>query len=198
MTSSFESLSQVLLRHAKERPEKLAYQFIGQPANALGSLSALTYSSLSDKVDALACYLRDTKQIAPGSRAVLLYPQSLDFIVAFMACLRAGIVAVPLSLPINRQDQMRLIGAIQDSDPSAILTLGVIGRMPEFAMLAQMRPDLCLDFTDEFSGVADAQIVSTLPVLQPSDIAFLQYTSGSTGMPKGVMVTHENIISNSG
>jgi len=144
----------------------------------------------------MACELARLKPA--GTRAVLLYPQSIEFIVAFFACLRAGITAVPLSLPINRQDQARLLGAIQDCNPGLVLTLGSIGRMPEMTLLAQARPDLTLLFTDEKGGpeALDADLLKSLPQHLPDDVAFLQYTSGSTGAPKGVMVTHANIMAN--
>lgn len=186
------NLVDVLDLHAGASPDKTAFKYVGRQ---VGSMETLTFSELSDATKLLATRLLSGTADTP-KKAVLLYPQSLDFVVAFMACLRAGIVAVPLSLPINRQDQTRLLAVLDDCDPELILTLSSIQEMPESQMLMQLRPQMRWVATDMELKGATLPLASAGKALAQNTLAFLQYTSGSTGMPKGVMVSNANIVEN--
>ncbi|MEU6753720.1 fatty acyl-AMP ligase [Spirillospora sp. NPDC046719] len=134
-------------------------------------------------------------------RAVLLlYPEGLEFMAAFVGCLYARVVAVPAPLPVldaGRFDRTRRI--IADADITWILTdsahlAGLEGWLKEAGLAGKVQ---CLD-TEAAGGedlLADAD-AWTMPEFGPDTLAFLQYTSGSTSEPKGVMVTHRNLLYN--
>lgn len=191
MDKNFKNLSDVLCERALRHGDRVAFEYIGRRS---GTLAMLTFRALHEQSEALAWRLR--QRVPAGARAVLLFPQSLDFVVAFMACLRAGVIAVPLSLPINRQGYERLLGVLHDSAPELILTLASTRGTPECAAAAEARPELAWMLTDAPEAADTDAAPLGFAEVQPSDVAFLQYTSGSTGTPKGVAVTHENIVSN--
>ena len=156
---------------------------------------ALSYAELDLAARKLAARLqRITK---PGDRVLLVYPPSLDYIVAFYGCVYAGVTAVPALPPANRRTLPRLRLMAADSQPTAALTLARIRDSvtkvedgdPDDDILRQ----LSWLSTDDADGDESAWVP---PAAQAADIVFLQYTSGSTGAPKGVMVTHHNLLAN--
>ncbi|WP_424102088.1 AMP-binding protein [Moorena producens] len=168
-------------------PEQRAYIFLQSGETESGSF---TYGELDRQARAIAAHLQSMQ----GERALLLYPSGLEFISAFMGCLYAGVVAVPVYPPRRNQKLSRLLSIVNDAQADVALTTTSIladieQRWEEEAELAQ----LTLVATDTI--VADSQEFAPLSVKQ-SSLAFLQYTSGSTGKPKGVMVSHGNIIHN--
>ncbi|MGQ0595892.1 fatty acyl-AMP ligase [Aquabacterium sp.] len=192
MMPTTHSLVHALDTNAQLFPTKLAFKYVGKPS---GTLTELTFRELSEASRWVAVELLN-RPIRP-TKAILLYPQCLDFIVGFMACLRSGVVAVPLSLPINRQDQTRFLSVLDDCAPDLVLTVSAIEAMPEVQMLKQLRPEMDWVSTDTVTGARSHLDLSASHVAPTGgELAFLQYTSGSTGMPKGVMVSHDNIMHN--
>ncbi len=184
-----------LRAHAERIPHRYLFTFLpegeeeGQP---------LTYSAVDAKARAVAVSLR--AQVEPGSRALLLFTPGQEFSIAFLGCLYAGVVAVPAYLPNPAQRTrglLRLAGIAEDAQPAVILTASgirayvepAVGAIPEL----QGTPWLTTDTIPDER--ADAW---TAPELVPEQTALLQYTSGSTGQAKGVMVTHANLIHNVG
>ena len=130
-----------------------------------------------------------------GERAILLYPSGLDFVVAFLACLRSGVVSAPVpDVAAGREARLlpRLASVARDAQPAAILTIGARLHAAE-ALVPDIGADpivIATDAADIFAANAPA---GPAPSLQPDVLAFLQYTSGSTNTPKGVMISQGNL-----
>jgi acyl-CoA synthetase (AMP-forming)/AMP-acid ligase II/acyl carrier protein len=184
------SLCEVLRWRAVHQPDRLAYLYLldGEAADF-----RLTYSELAAGVCRLAARLAQVAQ--PGDRALLLYPTGPEFLQAFLACMSAGIVAIPLFPPRPNRTLHRLETIIADSGVTLALatsrTLGELdGQWRDHPQLAAVRRFA----TDEIDAAAPPACFDRRPAR--GDLAFLQYTSGSTSTPKGVMVTHGNLIYN--
>jgi amino acid adenylation domain-containing protein len=187
------TLGGLLRARAAERPHQVAFTFL---ADGEVEAERLTYAGLEARARAVAAALRES--VPPGERALLLFPPGLDFIAAFFGCLYAGVVAVPAYPPRpNDRSQSRLRAIAWDAEPRAILTASTILAGAEgsrgFLSLAPELAGLRWIPTDTLS---DAGLPTDLPEPDPEAVAFLQYTSGSTAAPKGVMVTHANLLHN--
>jgi acyl-CoA synthetase (AMP-forming)/AMP-acid ligase II len=172
----------------------------------------LTYADLDARARTIAAALRE-RGLQPGDRALLLYPPGLDFIPAFFGCLYAGVIAVPSYPPQAGQASRtlpRLLAIIDDADVSIVLAPSAVvasARTLRFTAVDWLATDAhpvipsdaaCPD-ASEASVARD--LLSLVPRddttdVSPDDIAFLQYTSGSTASPRGVMVTHANLLHN--
>ena len=183
---------EVLRWRAEHQPERTAHIFL---PDAGGEDLKQTYAQLDARARAIAAALLARGQ--PGDRAVLLYPPGLDFIEAFFGCLYAGIVAVPAYPPRNKGHLPRLRALVADAGAVLALTnaktlAGIRTQtegLPEWAGLSWLA-------TDDAASVPPAVADPAYAGPAPESLAFLQYTSGSTGAPKGVMVTHANIVYN--
>ncbi len=153
----------------------------------------LTFGELDRRARALAAHLQESG--LSGERALLLYRQGLELLVAFMGCLYAGVVAVPAYPPDQKQNSLRLRGMIQDSDAEVFLTTSQVLRRlpPEMKGLAEDQAGRWIATDALPDGLAERW---RNPGVREEDTAFLQYTSGSTAAPRGVMVTHRNILAN--
>ncbi|MDQ1714160.1 MAG: hypothetical protein QOC60_105 [Frankiaceae bacterium] len=130
---------------------------------------------------------------------LLLFEPGIDFWRAFIGCLYAGVIAIPAPLPHDQRSMGRVAGILRDADSNLALTttklLDLLGAGIEG--LGLERPILCVPIDDSPVADADADADAwTLPHISADTVAFLQYTSGSTGDPKGVAVTHGNVLSN--
>ncbi len=148
----------------------------------------ITYAALLDRTRAVAAWLHANSR--PGDRVILLFPPGLDFISAFLGCLYAGRVAVPLYPPRPNQKRFQFGGVLGDCGATVALT-----RMSDLALISSL-------LSAQHSGLrlaAGDDLPAACPEplrLSEDSLAFLQYTSGSTGTPKGVMVSHGNLIAN--
>lgn len=187
--SQLETLIDVWLERARQRPGAAAYTFLddrtGQPQN-------LTFSELKHKSDCIATYL--IKRGLSGQRVQLIYPAGLDFILAFMACLRSGVIAAPVSPPANAAQTARMFKIAADFQADIVLTTSDYLKLLQSANTSA---DQSLKFFSTDMLPADHHSDDqSFPKISARDTAFVQYTSGSTGNPKGVMVSHENIMHN--
>lgn len=183
------TLTDVLDLRARTIPDKIAYRFLRDGELETESIS---FGALRERALAIAAQL--VALGACGERAVLVYPQGLAFLSAFWGCLYASVVAVPASVPNKKRgiDIVRRVAA--DAQARFLLSTGPL--LEALASDARERAGLTnLSCFDTESGAANVD-VAALPQLEPTDLALLQYTSGSTGLPRGVMVTHENLVEN--
>ncbi|ARP81321.1 hypothetical protein CAL12_11035 [Bordetella genomosp. 8] len=170
-----------------------------------GSVS-LTYAELDRAARALAATLRS--RLPTGSRALLMLDNDQHYVVAFFACLYAGVIAVPAFPPdpAREQELRRLRVMTRDCQAGCVLTTTQVARelaeaLAWFDGVPLLAVDAVngVDATDEVDvrdAAAACGVPDTLPPADPRDIAFLQYTSGSTADPKGVMVSHANLMAN--
>ncbi|UXY15522.1 amino acid adenylation domain-containing protein [Chitiniphilus purpureus] len=173
---------------AAERPDDTALVAVaerdGEPVDRV-----ISYRMLDLRVRALAATLQ--RRFSCGERLLILLDNDDHHVVSFFACLYAGMVAVPVALPESSRPahQARLLGIAADAGAAGVLTLAAL-HSPISAVLPRLAV-VAVDESDE-SGADDW--VAHTP--QGGDIAFLQYTSGSTSAPKGVMVSHDNLMAN--
>ena len=187
------SLPAVLRERASSRPGETAFTFVDYEQDWDGVAESLTWSQLYRRTLNVAQELKACGSI--GDRAVILAPQGLEYIVAFLGALQAGQIAVPLSAPQGGASDERAISVLSDASPSAILTTSSIaGTVAEYieSKPGKSAPSLIsvdlLDLDSQNGAAAE-------PVSRP-DIAYLQYTSGSTRTPAGVEISHENLVVN--
>ncbi|HBY79456.1 MAG TPA: AMP-dependent synthetase, partial [Cyanobacteria bacterium UBA11148] len=187
----FETLVDLLRYRTLHQPHKSAFTFLtdGETPSRY-----LTYNELDGLARAIATQLQILDAI--GERALLLYPPGLEFIAAFFGCLYAGVIAVPAYPPRPNQKLSRLQVILEDSQATfALTTTSLLSNIERrFAQEPTLTPIKWLT-----TDTLDQTIASEWqePTCNPNTLAFLQYTSGSTGIPKGVMITHGNLLYNS-
>jgi amino acid adenylation domain-containing protein len=188
---SQDTIAAILHRRAEQSPEQVALRFLGDRD---GSEKVFTYRALHERAMSIAAGLQ--AKVAPGERALLLLPSGLDYVAAFFGCLYAGVIATPAYPPqsLGARHMGRLLAIAKDARPRLLLTRES-GREAATALRAALPdPDRVeVVAVDRLEGVVGRWIA---PPLGRDDIAFLQYTSGSTAAPKGVMVSHGNILAN--
>lgn len=187
----------VLLDKATIVPHQTAYTFLADGENESGSC---TYQKLDLQARAIAVQL--LTKVKPGDRALLVYPYNagIEFIAAFMGCLYAGVVAVTDYPRQHIKSLSQYQDRIVDCQASIVLTTHefadrVKGQLIAHPTMTLKLKNLSWMESDRVDlGLADSW---QPPKIEANTLAFLQYTSGSTGQPKGVMVTHGNVLHNS-
>ena len=184
--SKADSIVEMLRIHAEESGDSAAYVVYDTMGEEKGRI---TFSELWQKSSAIASAL-SASGVAPQSPVLLLLDQGLDFILAYYACLMGRFIAVPSNPPRANRKSERILRIAEHCQPACIITNSVlsarlIGAMGETSLPVLLVEDL-------------ADHPSVLPNGMPSgkDLALLQYTSGSTGNPRGVMVSHINLAWN--
>ena len=186
------SIPELLKTRAEQQPNDLAYTFLDYDLDPAGFEDRLTWSQLYQRVQEVAARLLQIG--SPGDRAAILAPQSLDYIVAFFGAMHAGFIAVPLPVPAPGGLDERVVGALRDCAPTAILTTSaVVGAVVPYASAQPGGSAAEVVEVDAVDPIANPVPVASAP---DSATAYLQYTSGSTRQPAGVILTHNNVIAN--
>ncbi|MGX4733344.1 SDR family NAD(P)-dependent oxidoreductase [Kitasatospora griseola] len=176
-----------------EHPEDRTYRFL---PDGEGAPFCLTNAELDQRARALAVLLRE--RVGAGERALIVCPPGLDYVVSYYACLYAGVIAVPVYPPdptLLKRTLPRLVGVVEDARPKAVLApASVTATADQFAAYVPSFAELLWVSVDEIDlTAADSW---QRPDITGDSLAFLQYTSGSTSSPKGVMVGHANLVHN--
>ncbi len=185
------NLVEVLRNHAKSVPEKTAVRFLERGE---GDGTALSFAELDWHARALAARL--AREGVKGQTIVLVYPAGLSFVIAFLACFYAGAIAVPTPFITPARSAPRISAIANDAQPRLILTTATLAAEPiiRSSFSAHMSGTQWI-VTDQ-EQTADEALNWQVPYIRPEDPAFLQYTSGSTSEPRGVIVTHGNVMAN--
>lgn len=193
-TARVSTVVELLRWRALQKPEQRIYTYLAD-----GELEGadLTFAALDCHARAIGALLQ--RDIAPGERALLLYPAGLEFLTAFFGCLYAGVVAVPMPPPnmtLPERTLPRLRTVTSDARPTLVLTTASILSKVEnlFAHAPELRT-LHWIATDKVSSSTADEWQN--PAVTGNTLALLQYTSGSTAVPRGVMVSHRNLLENS-
>ena len=187
----YKNLVQMSSQQAAVKNEANVMTFLSDSGAPEGNVS---FAGLDQAARKIAAGLIE-KGLA-GRNLMLLYTPGLDYIRAFFGCMYAGCVPVPAYPPMGARDIDRLKRVVQDCDAGAILSSSMLLPMIE-AWVANPGNGISLPCIATDSMAMQQDIGGFTPYdAEPSEVAFLQYTSGSTGHPKGVMVSHENLIAN--
>lgn len=189
----YSTLVDIIRSRALEQPGKQAFTFLvdGEKEEV-----SLTYKELDEQARAIAALIQSTGKT--GDRALLLYPPGVEFITAYMGCFYSGVIAVPIYPPHParlEQSWPRVTAIINDAKPALVLTTpGILDRVN--ALFSQPNEQKTVSWLA--TGKLDPDLANHWqnPGINGGNLAFLQYTSGSTTIPKGVMVSHGNLMYN--
>lgn len=206
---------ELLTERCLSNPSEPLYYF--SPTGLFEHSDVLTYSGLRQKIYTIAALIQ--QHVKPGDRVLLIFTPGIDYIVTFWACLFSGVLAVPAYPPFDKSTVEKLQAIINNSKPSIILSnteitqkikkLGFIKNLASIPLIQKFVSKFStkvnhlmewdfqqfrwIDINKASTDMAD----SYKPVsIKRSDMCYLQYTSGSTSMPKGVIVRHDNLLDN--
>ena len=187
------SLPAILQERASRQPHEAAYTFLDYEIDPNGFAETLTWAQVHRAAESVANELRECG--SPGDRAAIVAPQGLGYIIAFLGAIQAGFIAVPLSVPAFGHHDERVSAVLQDCAPSVILTTS--------AVVDAVMPYARGEGRNHAPAVVD---VDSLDLDSPRSLdpvqhaatstAYLQYTSGSTRLPAGVVISHKNVVEN--
>ncbi|OPX08229.1 AMP-binding protein [Mycobacterium sp. AT1] len=186
------SILSILHGRASMRPDEVAFTFTDYDHDSGGVAESVTWSQLSRRTLNAARELGNHASV--GDRVVILAPQGLDYVLAFLGSMQAGLIAVPLPLPHRGASHDRVSAVFDDTSPAVVLTTSTVADdvaeyldragldvVPKIVEVDAMNLDGLLDGG---SGASSTEFPST---------AYLQYSSGSTRLPTGVIISHQNL-----
>jgi long-chain fatty acid adenylyltransferase FadD28 len=184
------SVPALLRERASLQPDDTAFTFIDYEQDWAGVAESLTWPQLYRRALNVA---RELKLCAsPGDRAVISAPQGMDYIVAFLGALQAGVIAVPLSVPLGGVSDERVDSVLRDASPAAVLTTS--------SVIDDIVPHVTPQTGESAPSVIEVDLLNLDAPIRPDGrednyqpTAYLQYTSGSTRQPAGVMISHTNL-----
>lgn len=197
--SNFDSIVLRLELRCRETPDDIAMRFYADDALPLSQAQCDTWSwrELRDRSKLAAREILATGLVIPGARVLVVYPPGLGFIAAFFGCIYAGVVPVPVPAPRRADGISRWLHIAKDA--------GISGIVCPTELIETLRPlqraighGFCLAPTGAETSQPCGPVNENWRFFAPGPkhVAFLQYTSGSTSDPKGVMVTHGNLVAN--
>jgi fatty acid CoA ligase FadD21 len=187
------SILSMLHGRAALRPDDVAFTFTDYDNDWAGVPKSLTWSQLSRRTLNMARELRLRGSV--GDRAVILAAQGLDYILAFLGSMQAGLIAVPLPLPHRGSSYERVGAVFADTSPAVVLTTSEAAQdVGDY--IDQSRMDTAPKIVAIDSLKLDAEGGPSLQTADLPSSAYLQYSSGSTRLPTGVMLSHRNLTVN--
>ena len=191
--TSESSILSMLYGRASLRPDDVAFTFTDYGHDSVGVAQNLTWSQLARRTMNVAHEIR--LHGSAGDRAVILAPQGLEYILAFLGSMQAGLVAVPLPLPHPGSGHDRVSAVLADTEPSVVLTTSA-SAADVGDLLARSRSDTTPKIVEIDALNLDTESRASLASAEWPSIAYLQYSSGSTRLPTGVMLSHRNLTVN--
>ena len=187
------SIPAILRERASLQPNDTAFTFIDYEQDWDGVTTSLTWAQLYRRTTNFA---REMSTVAKtGDRAVIIAPQNIDYLVAFLGSLEAGLIAVPLSTPMVGAHDERVSAVLRDAAPTVVLTTSAISALLAPYVEPQAgRPTPAVIEVDKLD--LDGRHRAIRREEPRPTTAYLQYTSGSTRTPAGVMVTYRNLSAN--
>jgi fatty acid CoA ligase FadD21 len=187
------SILSMLHGRASLRPHDVAFTYTDYENDSAGVPESLTWSQLSRRTLSVARELRLHGSV--GDRAIILAPQGLDYILAFLGSMQAGLIAVPLPLPHRGSSHERVGAVFADTSPAVVLTTSAVAEdVGDY--IDQSPMDTAPKIVEIDLLNLDVDGGTSLPTADLPGIAYLQYSSGSTRLPTGVMISHRNLTVN--
>lgn len=191
---TLETMVDLVRQQAAQFGDRTAYIYLGDGPglDEKQAKQSISFRQLDLQAQAIAAKLQ--QEMSPGDRALLIYPAGLEFISAFFGCLYAGVVAVPATYPKPRRPLPRMASIARDSGARVVLTTQQTLDKVDMSQQDDVVATMNWMATDVILTENSSQW-NPLPITS-EQLAFLQYTSGSTSDPKGVMVSHGNLLAN--
>ena len=187
------SILSLLHGRASMRPDDVAFTYTDYENDSAGVPQSLTWSQLYRRTLNVARELSLHGSV--GDTAVILAPQGLEYVVAFLGSMQAGLIAVPLPLPHRGSHHERVSSVVADTSPSVVLTTSAVADdVGDY--VDQSRMDAAPKLVEIDSLDLDVEGGASVSTAGSPSVAYLQYSSGSTRLPTGVMISHRNVQAN--